>query len=126
MGQGWNLARMGQISYGLSLLIAVMLKYSHPWREVLLRMASAKMPVRVSLSPVLLAVSACFGLASLLFSPPASAQNGAAATDAALQARLQSDVNALTKFPSRAPGTPGQRAGGGLYAEPLRADFRRQ
>ena len=70
-------------------------------------MASAKMPVRASLLPVLLAVVACFCLASHPFSSPAAAQSGAAPTDAALQTRLQTDVNALTKFPSRAPGTPG-------------------
>ena len=73
-------------------------------------MASAKMSVRVSLLPVLLAVVACFGLANPRFSRSAHAQAGAArsvSTDPALQARLQSDVSALTKFPSRAPGTPG-------------------
>ncbi len=69
-------------------------------------MASAKMPVRVPLFPALLALVACFGLVSQSFSPPAAAQSGAV-PKSALASRLQTDVNALTKFPSRAPGTPG-------------------
>ena len=70
-------------------------------------MASAKMSVRVSPLHVLLAVVVCFGVASLLLSPASNAQSRAASSDVALQSRLQTDVNALTRFASRAPGTLG-------------------
>src|SRR5688500_7231245 len=61
--------------------------------------------------PAVLPLLAALGVLSSAFAPAALAQNSSSAgRNSAVAARLQKDVAALTRFPSRVPGTPGNIA----------------